>query len=346
RVEVDAAQAGSLTVDLMYVAPGASWRPAYRASLDAATGEVTLTSEAVVRQTSGEDWNGVELSLSTAAPARGVQPPELPPWLLRPVEISNKMVQGMPVIGKNYQSTLKMAPGVTDRAAALQSEGAAGFVEAEQQSAAVVHSAYNVAFDVPGKSDVPADGRDHRVGLRTESLKGEVSYRAVPALNEAAFLVSKTKAPADYPLLAGPVRVFAGGAFLGSFPLDETGPGAEVTLPFGVDNRIKVERTPLPQSREEKGIIGKDRVITFGFRTTVENLRDKAVHLTLEDRIPVPEDERIKVEVGRETTAGYNEVKDRPGILEWDLDLDPGAKREVTLQYTVRFPQDLVVPGM
>lgn len=49
-VEVEAERAGSLTVRLSYLAPGASWRPAYRASLDAATGAIVLGSEAVVRQ--------------------------------------------------------------------------------------------------------------------------------------------------------------------------------------------------------------------------------------------------------------------------------------------------------
>ncbi len=351
-VEVQAERAGSLTLDLMYVAAGALWRPAYRAVLDAATGEVSLTSEAVVRQSTGEDWSGVALSLSTASPARGVQPPVLPPWLLRPLEvIAYNERLGARVMSKAQAAP---APGQMESLDAIKEDASAeygaaegGFVdiEAEQASASIVHSAYNVAFEVPGTSDVPADGRDHRVGLRQESLEGSVRYRAVPALNEAAFLVSKTKAPTGYPLLSGPVRVFAGGAFIGSFPIAETGPGAEVTLPFGIDNRVKVKRTLLPESRDQRGIVGKDRVVTQAFRTTIENLRDQPVQVTLEDRVPVSEDGRIRVEVNEETTPGSREIKERPGVLEWDLELKPGEKRDVVLSYTVRFPADLVVPG-
>ena len=213
-------------------------------------------------------------------------------------------------------------------------------------AAEVVHSAYNVAFEVPGRSDVAADGSDHRVGLRQETLKGTVAYRTVPALNPAAYLVAKTQAPPGYPLLAGPVRAFAGAAYLGSFPLEETGPGEELTLPFGIDNRIKVERVPLPQSRSREGFVGKDRQIAYAFKTTVENLRDKPVEVVVEDRIPVSEDERIQVERGKGTTPGFVELEDRPGIMEWKLALQPKEKRELVLEYSVRHPKDLTVPGL
>jgi uncharacterized protein (TIGR02231 family) len=168
----------------------------------------------------------------------------------------------------------------------------------------------------------------------------------VPALNAAAFLVAKTQAPPGYPLLAGPVRVFAGGAYLGSFGLRETAPKTDITLPFGIDNRIAVERTPLPQDRSESGIFGKEKRIAYAFRTTVENLRDQKVTVDVEDRIPVSEDERIHVEQGKGTTPGAKEVKDRPGVLVWTLDLAPREKREVILEYTVRFPKDLFIPGL
>jgi uncharacterized protein (TIGR02231 family) len=347
-VEVEAQRAGSLTVRLAYLAPGASWRPAYRASLDAATGQISLDSEAVVRQSTGEDWSGVEMKLSTAAPARGVTPPELASLLLRPADV---------VIGADASGAFDMRKMASRKADLIQSpqeagieEGVAGGmptdVDARRSEADVVHSSYNVVFTVPVRSDVPADGRDHRAGLRQETLAGQVEYRAVPGLNAAAYLVAKASAPKDYPLLSGSVRVFAGGAYLGSFGLNETAPGQEVSLPFGVDNRIRVERTPLPQARSHEGITGKDRRIAYAFRTTVENLRDQSVRIVIEERVPVSEDERIVVERSKETTAGAEEVKDRPGVLEWKLTIEPRQKRDIVLAYSVRFPKEMIIPGI
>lgn len=327
---------------------------------------MSLASEAVVRQTTGEDWSGVSLRLSTAAPARGVQPPRLAAWFIKPmlpvtiissgagaeygggtggfarVEGARERDFKGSVDGVNNVDPLSGTFMANQRYDVLEH----GEIITKSSEVAVVSSAYNIAFEVPGGSDVPADGRDHRVHLRQETLTGEVGYRTVPAIHPAAFLVSRTRAPGGYPLLAGPVRVFAGAAYLGSFELEETAPEAEVTLPFGLDNRVRIERTPLPRERGTRGLTGKTRHLTFAFRTSVKNLRDEAVILVLEDRIPVSEDEQIQVDVDKATTPGYAEDPDRPGVLEWTLDLVPGEKREIHLEYAVRYPGDLVVPGL
>lgn len=341
-VDVEAKSAGSLTVRLEYLSPGASWYPSYRASLDAASGEIALASEAVVRQATGEDWKNVALRLSTASPARGVEPPELPPWLLRPME--PRAMGGVVSMQKMARAEME-APAPPAAAMADAMEALEPAVEAERQQATLVHTGYNLAFEVPGRSEIPSDGSEHRVGLRQDTLEGKVDYRAVPALNAAAFMVAHTKASQDYPLLAGPVRVFAGSAYLGSFPIAEQGPGSELTIPFGIDNRVAVDRTPLPQDRGSSGIFGREKRISYAYRTTLENLRDRKVSVVLEDRIPVSEDERIKVEMGEGTTPGSNELKDRPGILEWSLELGPKEKRDIVLEYVIRFPKDLIVPG-
>jgi uncharacterized protein (TIGR02231 family) len=339
-VEVDTARAGSLTLRLAYLVAGAAWRPAYRASLDPDSGRVHLISEAVVRQTTGEDWTGVDLRLSTAAPARGVEPPMLESWLLRPQVYAeaegyaDEEVAASPVPGRFYQSVGTLAPGVQDA------------VEARPAEAALVHSAFNVAFAVPGRSDVPSDESDHRVTLRQEDLDAELIYRTVPGLSPIAFLTAKTHAPKEYPLLAGPVRVFAGGAYLGAFRAQETGPGAELTIPFGADNRIKVIRVKLPRESGREGFSGKFRQVVYGYRTVVENLMSRAASLILEDRVPVSEDDRIVVEISKTTTEGYKDSERRPGVMLWKMELEPGTKQEVLLEYSVRFPKDLVVAGI
>lgn len=345
--ELETRQAGTLTLRLSYLVSGASWAPSYRATLDAGTGEVALVSEGVVRQQTGEDWNGVALRLSTASPARGVAPPEMAPLLLRPVEVGAQgggefgrvaVATNAPAVGRSYQNVLALAPGVP----AAESAPA----DAESMQAEVVHSAYNVAFEVPGRSDVPADSADHRVVLRQESLPGTLAYRTAPAIEPAAFLTSVVHAPAQYPLLAGAMRVLAGGTYLGVYMLPETAPGAELLVPFGRDNRIKVDRVRQPQDRSLEGITGKTRQIAYEFKTKLENLRDQEVTVTLEDRVPVSEDERIVVELGKTTTPDHMPSKTRPGVVLWKLNLAPREKKEIVLAYTVRFPKDLFVPGV
>ena len=167
RVQVEARQAGALTIELAYVVRGAGWRPAYRASLDPATGEVALVAEAAVRQSAGEDWNGVALKLSTAAPARGVEPPALTSWLLRPWVATAVTSQAIGRVAGGVEGGRadgeRNANSIEEMELQMKDEAAAFAPPAEYAQAAVVHSAYNVAFDVPGASDVPADGNEHRV---------------------------------------------------------------------------------------------------------------------------------------------------------------------------------------
>jgi len=345
-VEVEAQGAGRLTLRLAYLAPGASWRPSYRATLDAATGDVTLISEGVVRQNSGEDWSDIHLQLSSASPSVGVEPPMLHPWILRPVVYGTPGTVRVtaaradaPVPGRLYQNVLELAPDVAEGDVAAQEPAA-------QSQAQIVRSAYNVAFGVPRTSTVPADGSEHRVVLRQETLEANLVHRSVPGLEDRAYLTAVTTSPSDYPLLAGPVRVFADGAYLGSFPLKETGPGVELTLPFGIDNRIEIVRVPEPQMKGRGGITGKYRVVDRTQRTLIHNLLGREATLVLEERLPVSEDERITVELGKQTTPGFKDSPRRPGVKLWTLTLAAGEKRELRFDYSVRYPRELNLPDL
>jgi len=260
-------------------------------------------------------------------------------WVLRPrvaaqggFVLNEKEIADLPVPGRFYQNVTDLAPGVSEPAVVAETE--------------VVRSAYNVSFRVPGRSEVPADGRDHRVTLRQEKLDANVVHRTVPGFDDRAYLTAVTTSPQEYPLLAGNVRVFAGGAYLGAYHLKETGPGVELTIPFGVDNRVEVIRVPEPEMRSSEGWTGKQRQVHKHERTIVHNLMDHEITLVLEDRLPVSEDERIEVEMGKETTPGYKDSERRPGVKLWTIELAAGEKKEIVLDYTVRYPREIDVGGL
>ena len=81
RMEVPAP--GDLDIELSYLIGGASWRPRYDARVDALGGRVRLVEQALVWQRTGEAWEGVSLSLSTARPNASVTLPDEPdPWYI------------------------------------------------------------------------------------------------------------------------------------------------------------------------------------------------------------------------------------------------------------------------
>jgi Domain of unknown function (DUF4139)/N-terminal domain of unknown function (DUF4140) len=60
-----------------YFVPGARWAPSYQCRLSRDCRQVELVTRAIICQYTGEDWRGVKLVLSTAAPMSWTELPEL-----------------------------------------------------------------------------------------------------------------------------------------------------------------------------------------------------------------------------------------------------------------------------
>lgn len=75
ELTVEATAAGPAELRLSHLTPCALWRPAYRAVLDGDA--LTLETEAMVWQRTGEDWSDVRLTLSTARSGLATDPPRL-----------------------------------------------------------------------------------------------------------------------------------------------------------------------------------------------------------------------------------------------------------------------------
>jgi len=69
-------------IELSYLVNGANWNPQYNLRANPKKSEVLIEYNAVVNQTSGEDWEGIALSLSTAEPTMVSAPPVLDPMLV------------------------------------------------------------------------------------------------------------------------------------------------------------------------------------------------------------------------------------------------------------------------
>jgi len=81
-VDCEVAEPGDLTFELTYIVGGASWYPEYTVRYIEELDEVELTYAARISQSTGEDWSGIDVLLSTASPHVGAAPPTLFPHVL------------------------------------------------------------------------------------------------------------------------------------------------------------------------------------------------------------------------------------------------------------------------
>src|SRR5688572_3210015 len=100
-------------VELEYLVADAGWRPIYdlRAAMDARA--VELSYRAQVWQRSGEDWNDVELLLSTARPNLGAQGPEPQPIWLYLNDGNESRLDSMRKLGYSADEEMSLAAPAT-----------------------------------------------------------------------------------------------------------------------------------------------------------------------------------------------------------------------------------------
>ena len=365
-VSIDSPVEAEVTLSLSYAQPGASWAPSYEAVMDPATGQVSLAMHAWVKQTTGEAWQGVRLTLATGAPALGIDLPRLTSLALarRNVKTGSynaEYIEGLPIIGHNYQDILKQGPGVTDSdgdghpnvhgalevltagASAEHSRADGGFANIVQTLASFAQADTVMTFEVPGPVSLNPDGQPRRMKVSQITLAGRREYLVIPSVKPAAFLLARVTSPADHPLLAGEVKHYVGATLVGSSRLAAVAPGEEFSLSFGADDRVKVDVPSLPRSTTEKG---GSRSTVYDRRVALTNRTGQPIDVKVQDRVPVSTDGVIKVSVSESTTDGF-EVKDtEPGIYTWNLSLEADTKREIVLSYTVRHPVGLALASL
>ena len=341
-VHVSAAVAGEVELTLRYLVRQASWRPVYRLVLDPAREKLTFDYQAVVRQSTGEDWDDVALSVSTSSPSAGLAAPHLSPWYLRPRPVYRPLEK----VRRGGLAT-GAPPPQPSRDAAVQEDVVLleeMTAPAKVEQAEIRRAGYDVTFGAPGRSVVPADNRDHRVVLRSDEVDVELSHLVAAEMRQGAFLLAQTHVPEDYPLLAGKARLYVDSALIGQLDLASHAPGEELKISFGEDKRIKVRRLRLPGKQGTSGLTGKYRLHRYAYRTTIENPSEREIEVSVEERIPVAEDERIRVELGDATTAGWVEDSDRPGVMIWNVTIPAGGQRAVEVHFSVRAPRELRLP--
>lgn len=335
EVTVEVAKAGSLTLELSGVVSHAGWEPAYDARLAGDAKSVEFTFKGQVRQQTGEDWNNVDLYLSTARPAIGGNPPSLYPWRL-------SFYRPMPV----YPAAAMAAPVYRGKAQVLKEERFDEAPEPEEQAqhltADVGQEQTSLLFHIRRPVDIPSDGTSHGTTVAIEKLPVQVDYLSIPKLSPYAYVRSQIINGAAYPILPGKVNIFTGGNFIGSGHLRKVAAGEKFELFFGVDDQVSIKREELKRHKEA-GLFGKNRQ-TYGYKIEVNNYRREATTIIINDQLPLPGDEEIKVTLG-EPSIKPEEIK-TDGTLVWKLPVDPGAKREISFSIQVEYPKDREVSGL
>ncbi|KAH7867733.1 uncharacterized protein C8R40DRAFT_1242021 [Lentinula edodes] len=169
-------------------------------------------------------------------------------------------------------------------------------------------------FQIPGLINVPSDGMAHNVTVveLKEELNTKLQWFAVPKIDTRVHLNAKIKNVSEYALIPGKASVYVDGTFIARTDVPASGPDETFDCSLGLDSSVKITYHPLSSKITHRtpftGFTGINSLSTFGTtkttttlysqRITVVNTKRGSIDaMKILDRVPVSEDERIKVKV-------------------------------------------------
>lgn len=340
-LRVKMARAGKVDLSLSYAVAGARWTPAYDARLRSADRAVELGYFGVIRQNTGEDWNKVKLTLSTARPSLGGGAPTLTPWVIdvaQPVVVPPPMPAPAAAAPRNRRAPMAEMTVAGD----MKPEPVAEAIDVA--TSAVQNESTSASFQIEALATLPSDNSMQRVAITTARLPATLQYQAAPGLRETAYLTAQASNDTAFPFLAGNLNSFLGDAFIASSTIKTVMPGEKLDLAMGADESISIKRALVNRLSETTGLTGSGRRVTYEYKITVKNNKSSKEQIAFSENLPVSRNEKIVVKL---LSPGEKEItRGDEGKLTWNWELEPGKSRETTLKFSIDYPGDIEVSGI
>ena len=329
-------------LQLSYTLYDASWRPAYDARLRDGEDKIEMIYQGIVRQSSGEDWTDVDLTLSTARPNLGSNVPALSPWFVDTFD--PRTVMAARPAPAPAAPMMALEAKKAQRFAADEMAVAGSLEEMPVAVAEVSGATTSASFHIPTHATLNSDGSSQKVAIAQFKLPATFRYLATPSLREAAYLQADTRNASDYPLLPGTLNTYLGNTFVASGQLRAVMPGETFELALGGDEAMSIKRKLVNRYTDYTGLTGGRKRITYEFRIDAQNNHKTEQRLQFKDQLPISRNEQIKVALLEPEDQFF--AREDDGKLLWDWQLKPGEKRSTTFRFSVEYPKELEVSGL
>lgn len=325
-VESDVATDGRL--EISYGVYDATWYPIYDMYLTrGAAPSVDLERGAFVQQYSGENWDNVTLTLSTAEPASEASASELYP--------RKRRIQDPMPARSRLGSSVSAAAGAMD--APILEEP----VIVEAATASATFDGYTVVYEYPLPVSIASDADAVRLKLDRLTTGAEIFARAIPLYDDQAYMVASiTNDTGEVLLPSQHSKLYVDGVFAGaSSRFAGLQPLEQAELPFGSIDGLRLDRTILSQTEGGKGLITTSNQRTQQATIEVRNLTNDTWPIRLYDRVPYSEQDDLRITWSATPEPTETNSDNKRGILRWDLTLPPKGEQVISLEHSLSWPE-------
>lgn len=337
---------GKLTVTVSYLMYGAMWDPVYNIRTIEGLEKCEISYLGNVTQTTGEDWNDVEVTLSTAKPELGASMPPLAPWYVR---------KQAPVIVYKESALADKRLAPMAMMADQMAFGGANAYEYESKPAIPLESILgeydtHVTYRIPERTSIPSSNEPHQLPIAVKIFSVKPEYVTTPRLMSSVFIRAKIKNDSDFVFLPGQAFIFRGNDFIGEGFVPETQSGEEIKdLFLGVDERIKVEFHTLREFSNDNVLLGTQMAKERKYKIVLKSMLEKPATIEVWDQSPVSQDQDIKVErfdVSPEPSADLKDEEKSQGFIKWLLPVEPSKEASILFGFRVKYGKGIVIEGI
>ncbi|MBQ6115478.1 MAG: DUF4139 domain-containing protein [Synergistaceae bacterium] len=314
----------------------ASWRPKYILDLYSSTGEIAAGMYILASQRTGLDFTGT-ITLHTKTPDERVTTPEVSPLKvsIKPKEqvIASNSAVSITRTNRQFKSA-RAAMNEADMYMAAEEmadvdENALGVQAPKAPSVTETLSDRTVA--VAGTLAGDGTERVFEASAGNMTMSSKVELIMIPEQRTNAWIIASMDEGNDH-MIPGEAELRVDGHSSGKIYIEEYGIGQK-KIPFGYADQITAKKERLV---EKTGVQWFSGVFTSGYKLEITNGTKKEQVITVKDRLPIPTDEKIKLDIKR--IEPKEKERDKENRLTWEITVPAGATVPIIVDYTLSYP--------
>lgn len=336
EVTVQAKQDVYGTMNISYLVNNAGWSPMYDIRVENTSQPVELTMKANVYQNTGEQWEDINLTLSTNDPFRNKVKPELSVWYLNYYNPNTGYYRQMDKKSKAYAEEEVAESVAKDDFAyntntSMPGSGTSAMTSMNYtvKQEMMAHAEYKISLPYT----VESNNQAHLVAVNKQTIKGNYFHYLVPRYDNVGYIIAKLTDWEDLDLLPSKANIFYDGSYIGETRINPTA-NDTLNISLGTDPNLIVKMEKNKEKTKDK-VFSNEKEKTISYDLIVKNKGLNNLDVVIEDQVPVATDKSIKIELENKSGASFNEDK---GMLTWDFKLK--AKGIKTINYTYKVTYD------
>ncbi len=336
-------------IHLTYIIHGPKWLPVYDLRVKTDDKKMDIIYHAIIQQNTTEDWNNVQIKLSTAQVSISGQQPELKPWYIDVYK--QKTISQTP---KNMRR--RSDPGIENQ---MFSSGAELDEELRTISddvdiplatapSEVETKSTSVVFHIDGKNTVKSDNRQQKVTIMHKEFPAHFRYSTIPKLSPYAYLKAEVTNITEFPFLAGKTNIFLDNNFVANARLETVAPTEKFWTFLGIDEGMKVEHKFLKKYQKDEGLFSKKTKLMYEYLIKITNHKKNKEEIVVWDQIPISGNSDIEVSLVEPKykddtdTIKMNDHK----FIEWFFKPEAGQTIEIPFRFMIEHPNSIQITGL